>query len=254
MKIKFLGIGGGLSFISSGNTNMLFEEDGKFMAFDLGRTAPDILVEQLGFDLGDLDALYITHEHSDHVGGVELLAFYRYFYPNKTGKTVRPKLFISSNLIQPLWDNTLKGGLDCHHGKIMSLTDYFECFPIRKSKSFEWQGIKFTPVQTTHVNAGMYIKHSYGLLIENPKTGKTTFITGDSCFSPDTLNFFYEKADYIFQDCENSPKRSRVHAHLLDLETLAPEIKRKMYLCHHTTPVEAPSFAGFVEKFQEFEV
>ncbi len=254
MKITFLGIGGGLSTISSGNSCMLFEEEGKFMAFDFGRTVPDVLVEELKFDLGDLDALWITHQHGDHVGGMEHLAFYRYFIPNKTGKTVRPKLFISSELIQPLWDHTLKGGLDCHHGRIMSLTDYFECFPIKKNKSFTWQGIQFTPFQTVHVNAGMYIKYSYGLSIKNPKSGQTTVITGDTCFCPDTLHHLFEEADNIFQDCETSEARSRVHSNILDLFTYPEHIKSKTVLYHHGKEVPAPGFRGYAKKFQTFEV
>ncbi len=255
MNIKFLGIGGGLSTISKGNSCMLFEANGKYMAFDFGRTTPDTLIEELNFDLGDLDALYITHDHSDHVGGVEFLAFYRYFIPTKSGKTVRPKLFISSDLIQPLWDRTLKGGLDCHHGRLMNLTDYFECCPVKKNKSFIWQGIHFTPFQTVHVNAGMSIKYSYGLMIYNPDTGKTAMITGDTCFCPDSLNYYYQQASIIFQDAEITEFKSRVHANIADLKTLPPEIKSKMWLYHHTTEIPGcEDFAGFVKKFQEFTI
>ena len=225
------------------------------MAFDFGSTAPYILKEEMGFDLGDLDALYLTHEHSDHIGGVEHLAFYRYFIPTKLGKTIRPKLYTHSNLIQNLWDYSLKGGLDGHHGRTMNLTDYFECFPIRKNKNFTWQGVEFTPFQTVHVNAGMNIKHSYGLSIYNPKTGITTMITGDTCFCPDPLNHLYEKSNIILHDCETSEHRSRVHANIADLKTLSPEVKKKMYLYHHSQVLpDCGDFAGFVKKFQEFQV
>lgn len=254
MKIKAIGRGGAFAPLSIGNSNFLFEENGKFMMFDYGSTAPYILRDEMGFDFGDIDAVYATHAHADHVGGFENLAFYRYFVPTRKGITERPKLFIASSLIESLWNHTLKGGLDGHHGRVMSLTDYFECFPIQKNKSFIWEGIKFTPFQTMHINCGFSIKNSYGLFIENPKTGKTGMITGDTVFNKDGLDFLFQKSDIIFHDCETSVGRSRVHANIEDLRNLEENVRAKMWLYHYGEKVEIPGFAGFVEKFQEFEI
>lgn len=35
------------------------------MVFDFGTTAPYILRDELGFDLGDIDAVYLTHAHAE---------------------------------------------------------------------------------------------------------------------------------------------------------------------------------------------
>lgn len=254
MKITAIGISGAFAPISLGNSNFLFEEDGKFMLFDCGTTAVYILRDEWGFDIGNIDAVYITHSHADHAN-LEHLAFYRFFVPNSTGKPVRPKLFIASSLIQPLWEHTLKGGLDGHHGRSLNLTDYFECSPIQKNKSFIWQGIKMTPFRVTHVNTGYELKPSYGLFIENPKTGKSLMITGDTCFNPDGLSYLYERADVIFHDCEVSEIRSKVHANWEDLKTLPPEIRKKTWCYHYSkVPEDIKDFAGFIKKGQEFEI
>jgi ribonuclease BN (tRNA processing enzyme) len=254
MKITAIGRGSAFAPISIGNSNFLFEENGKFMVFDFGTTAPYILRDEMGFDLGDIDAVYLTHAHGDHIGGIEFLSFYRYFIPNKTGQTVRPKLFVYSDFIQPLWCQSLKGGLDGHHGKTMGLTDYYECNPIKKNKHFIWQGIQFQPFETLHINCGFMQKDSYGLFISNPKTGKRGMITGDTVFNPYGLNYLYATSDIIFHDCETYETRSNVHANIADLKTLDPIIKSKMWLYHYGEKVDAPGFAGFVEKGQVFEI
>lgn len=254
MKIKAIGRGGAFAPLSIGNSNFLFEEDGKLMVFDFGSTAPYILRDELGINLCDIDAVYLSHEHADHIGGVEHLAFYRYFVPTSSGLPERPKLYVASCFIQTLWNHSLKGGLDGHHGKVMSLTDYFECIPIQGNKHFFWQGVKFTPFQTLHINCGFTIKNSYGLFIENPKTRKKGMITGDTVFNRDGLSFLFKESDIIFHDCETYARRSCVHANIEDLKTLEPEVKEKMWLYHYSDKVDAPGFAGFVEKFQEFEL
>ncbi len=254
MRLKIVGRGGAFAPISIGNSNFLLEEDGKFFLVDCGTTAIYILRDEWGFDLGDLDGLYLSHGHGDHVANVEQLAFWRYFIPNHTGKTVRPKLYASSTLMPSLWNETLKGGLESLHGRVASLTDYFECFPIQKNKSFVWQGIKFTPFATLHVQSGFSIKNSYGLYIENPKNGKRTTITGDTTFNPSGLNYFYENSDLVFHDCETTVERSFVHPNIVELRTLSPEIKAKLALYHYSKETDDKDFLCFCQKGQEFEI
>lgn len=134
-------------------------------------------------------------------------------------------------------------------------------FPIRKGKSFTWEGYKFTPIQTIHIVSGYLHKFSYGLLIESPNDF-TTFITGDTQYAPSSLATPYEKANLIFHDCDttNYPEKNSihaVHAHYMDLRTLPTNLKNKMWLYHYNKPVDAfaeDGFAGFVQKNQEFPI
>lgn len=253
MKLTFIGSGSAFSPMSAGNSNLLLEENGQKLCIDFGITAPYILRDEMGVDLSDVSGAFLTHNHFDHDGGLGFLAFYRYFVPNKEGKTVRPKLYIPSTLIGPLWDNCLKAGLDGIHGKQMHLQDYFEVISLPKNKSFCWEGIKFTPFQTVHVNMGNAIKPSYGLLIDNPKTGVKTLFSGDTNFSADSMSYLYEQCSVIYHDVECGP-RSKIHAHIDDLRTLDPEIKKKMWLYHTTARPNCEGFLGFVEKGRSFTV
>jgi ribonuclease BN (tRNA processing enzyme) len=258
MKLTFIGRGGAFAPISIGNSNMILESDsGKKMLIDFGITAPFIFRDEMGGNFQDVDAVYVTHSHADHVGGLEFLAFHRFFLPKKDGCVmIRPKLFAVRDLMKELWDHTLKGGLESLQGKIMNMTDYFDCYPISTNKVFSWEGHYFTPIQTVHVRSGYIIKHSYGLGVSRERNGTyDAYITSDTQFDRG-LTEYYNRAKIIFQDCETGNHRSIVHAHYDDLKTLHPDIKEKMWLYHYGNidpNWESDGFAGFVEKGQEFE-
>lgn len=267
MKLKFLGVGGAFAPISKGNSNMMFISDsGSKLLLDFGLTAPYILRDELKEDFKNIDGIYISHLHADHVGGLEFFAFSRYFMPklDENGKAIRPKLFCVPELMTELWENTLKGGLESIEGKVMNLTDYFDCIPVAVNSSFIWENYRFAPVQTIHVMSGYKFKNSYGLMINNveEESGsfldvKRTFITTDTQFCPYQLVKFYCDASLIFHDCETLPFKSHVHAHYDDLNTLTKFVKEKMWLYHYGEEKEnykTDEFAGFVKKFQEFDI
>ncbi len=267
MKLTFIGRGGAFAPISIGNSNMILTSDsGKMMLIDFGTTAPYIMRDEMNIDFKDVDSVYITHQHADHVGGLELFAFSRYFMPKMENNIfIKPKLYCIKSLMRELWDNTLKGGLESLQGKIMTLTDYFECKPIMENKSFDWEGYRFFPIQTVHVRSGYIIKNSYGLTInkihqENGKShivrSEAVYITSDTQFDVGLMEF-YKNSRLIFHDCETTPFKSNVHPNYADLKTLPEDVKNKMWLYHYGQHVETfkqDGFAGFVEKGQIFEL
>lgn len=257
--------------MSKGNSTMMLTSDsGKRLMVDFGTTTPYVYRDEMGLDFKDIDGIYITHQHGDHIGGLELFSFSRYFMPKiENGVSVKPKLFVVKTLMKDLWEHSLRGGLESLQGKIMNLTDYFECHPIPENKSFVWEGYVFVPVQTVHVRSGYIIKHSYGLGIRKApeNNGNKTqrimmneadydvYITADTQFDTGLLEF-YKKSKMIFHDCETLPFRSHVHPNYMDLNTLPTEIKNKMWLYHYGEKIPSykeDGFAGFVEKGQEFE-
>ena len=252
MIIKFLGSGSAFT-MSNFQTNMMLVKGQKKLLIDAGTDLRFSLFEA-GMSYKDVDDVYISHLHADHAGGLEYLAFCRYFDPSCN----KPNLWVSKVLSESLWQNTLSGGLGSVQNKIMKLSDYFEVKEIELNNSFIWNEVVITPIQVVHIMDGFSIRPSFGLriILEN---GRNVFVTTDTQFNPNQIQDFYIAANLIFQDCETYPFKSGVHAHYTELLTLHPDIKKKMWLCHYQDVENLPNakkdgFKGFVTKGQEIKL
>jgi len=250
MEITFLGSGSAFC-LDNYQSNMMIEKNGKRLLIDCGGDIRWSLKEK-GLTCNDIDAIYYSHEHNDHNGGTEYMAFSTYFNPNKNPI----KVFGEGDMLDHMWDHSLSGGLNSIQGKKVGLDDYFDVHRIKKNDPFTWEGIEFQMVQVIHVVAEFSIVHSYGLMFTGDK-GKRIFITSDTQFS-NHLSTFYDQADIIFHDCETAPFKSGVHAHYTELVTLPKETKKKMHLYHYQDGEKADckkdGFVEWVKKGQEYEV
>jgi ribonuclease BN (tRNA processing enzyme) len=255
-QLTFLGVGSAFT-LKNWQSNMLVESQGKRLLIDCGGDCRYALAAR-GLTARDIDAVYISHCHADHVGGLEWLGFYRYFSPGP-----KPDLYINERLADTLWENSLKGGMASHQGVLLTLDRFFEnVHRIPKNGSFTFGDSKYQPIQTIHYMDGYEIVPSYELLIDPDGPGEECFLTTDSQFCPNLLMDFYKRSRLIFHDCETydltGKIKSGVHAHYMELKTLPAEIRAKMWLYHYADgelPDEkADGFAGFVQKGQSFRL
>lgn len=232
---------------------MLLESDtGKHLLIDCGTDARLSLWEYGQLTHQDINDVFISHLHADHVGGLEWLGFSSYFNPVHH----RIKLHLSNTLEESLWTHVLSGGLSSLEGETANLHTYFDVDSIDTNGSFVWENIRFQLIQTIHVMTAFTITPSFGLFFS--VNNKNVYITTDTQFAPHQIIDFYQKATIIFQDCETAELRSGIHAHFEELCTLPSSIKQKMWLYHYQPgelpDAEAQGFAGFVKKGQVFSL
>jgi ribonuclease BN (tRNA processing enzyme) len=285
MIIRAIGTGNAFSTVNF-NTQFLLEEGKGKMLVDCGWTTP-LALKHAGVALKDINYFYVSHAHSDHIGGLEYVAFMRYDWvtrPQTAGdfKTCRPPVLIGNQkLIDDLWDHSLRGGLESMEGFEADLQTFFDVEYIYPNKSFEFEGWKCELVQQVHIVTGNVFSHTYGLMMSKPEHKTVYFTTDSQHCSPKQMTTFYKKADIIFQDCECLPLQfmSGVHANYLQLsgapeansEKLTDDVKKKMYLVHYQDFVSqnldglgnpcdwdlkaaTDGFAGFVKLGNMFEV
>lgn len=254
MKLIFAGSG---SAFTVGNDNfqsniLLENSNGERLLIDCGTDIRWSLYD-LGLTYKEINAVFISHLHTDHTGGLEWLAFSTYFDAELAKK---PVLFLAQDFKNSLWEHVLCGGLNSIEGVQANLSTFFTLKSIKENNAFTWSGIRFHLIKTLHVKSKRKINPSFGLFF---KVGRTkVFITGDTQFTPERLKEPYAQADLIFQDCETRPNPSGVHANFQNLTALDPEIKQKMWL-YHINDGKLPNckkegFLGYVKKGQVFRL
>lgn len=253
MRITFLGSGSAFC-LDNYQSNMLIEDGNLKLLFDCGSDIRFALKEQ-GLNALNIDGVYISHLHADHVGGLEYIAFMNYFV--KTIKTgFRPALIGNHQLIRDVWKKTLCGGLQSIQMVDAKLDTFFDVKSVQTNGTFIFGQTEYKLVQTVHVVADRTLVKSFGLIFRTPG-GKKIFITSDTQFSPSQLKDFIVQADMVFHDCETSPYASGVHAHYDDMKSLPDELKAKIWLYHvsdgELPDAEADGFQGIVKKGSVFD-
>ena len=228
-KLKITVLGSGSAFtLNNFQTSFLLElPSGYNLLIDCGGDIRFALRE-LGKSHHDIDGIYLSHLHADHVGGMEWAAFLTYFDPSYGKKA---DLFIHAELRQSLWD-TLRGGLKTIPKTPVILETFFNVHELMDNRSFSVSGKKKDPqfelIRTKHVFNNQVKIPSFGIVCKKPNVLFTT----DSQFDPDGLRGRFDEAKLIFHDCETYPNKSGVHAHFDDLSILPEVIKEKMVLVH----------------------
>ncbi len=259
LELFFLGTGSAFAKTLY-QTNFLIIKGDTHILVDFGITGPAALRNIAGLEITDIDVILPTHSHSDHVGGIEGLALMNRYVGRRFMDKPLIKMIITEEYQKLLWEETLKGGLaynevsDSSSG-YLSCTDFFEIVrPKLKENSsrqiFEinYKGIQLELFRTFHIPEGAISWatsiSSFGLFIDN-----RIFYSGDTQFDQDLIDLYARKSEIMFQDVQFFT--GGVHVSIEELQTLSPEIRKKMRLVHYNdawTETDISEFGGWCQQ------
>jgi ribonuclease BN (tRNA processing enzyme) len=162
-QIFVVGSACGIPIPGRGHSSFLLTAGGLDILIDAGEPCSRTLTET-SFDLNSFEAIFVTHGHSDHTGGLPMLIQAAWL----SGRKKRLSIFLPGELLEPLrqWLNASYLGPDIVPFEILFV-------PWESQTSFDLPGLKVYPAPTTHLVTLNYKSipdrfKAYSLRVEHP--------------------------------------------------------------------------------------
>jgi ribonuclease BN (tRNA processing enzyme) len=214
MKMTFFGAGDMFSF-NQGHNSVLLEFDDTNLIIDFPESNFNSLFK-MGKKITDIENIFITHLHEDHINGLQLLGNYFRVYSKR-----KPVLIFASELYDELWQ-TLRTGMEPTTAGKKSLEDYFDIKMV--DQNFELGNKTFQIIKTKHVPD----MSTHGILVE-----PYFYFSGDTSFDNHFLVTHQEKVAYIFHECHLQNETLKSHTSLEELLSLPESLRNKIVLMHY---------------------
>jgi ribonuclease BN (tRNA processing enzyme) len=258
LRLFFIGTGSAFSKILN-QTNVLILKNNDHLLVDCGTKTPQALYD-IGCPLTNIQNFFITHNHADHIGGVEEVCLTNRYVSKK-----KPAIYVPEYFGNLLWDYSLRGGAaynERRSGKILTFADFWDArYPVRlESYPREtWEinvgAINLKMFRTKHIPDSSFSWRdsfpSFGLVIDN-----RILFSGDTRYDPSMIRDYGadKKIEAIFHDCQLF--KGGVHASLEELSRLPEGIRAKIFLMHYqdsweksVDAVKEAGFAGFTRQY-----
>ena len=226
LDVTLLGTGDPVPRVDRFGPSILVEAGPYRLLFDAGRGASQRLT-QLDISLGDIDAVFITHFHSDHLSGLPDV-WLTGWLPPPFGRRDEPLRVIGPEGLAGILD-----GLRQAFDPDIQIRLVDEQLPLQgiefdvseysaDGTVFDQEGVTVTAFAVDH---GQYIKPSYGYRVDY--AGRSVVMSGDTRFD-ENLIAAARGADVVIHEVAAARE-----------EMLAFDERIQLILDHHTTPEEA---------------
>ena len=209
MKLRFLGYGNSNSERFGESSAVLEINQHTRLMIDCGHTALKAYQQQyaeLPF------AIYITHTHFDHIGGLEALFYQAVFQDNLV------KLFVPAPRVEALSRRISEDLIALAEGG-KNFWDAFQLIPVHQA--FWYQGLSFKVFPSRH--------HAPDFCFGICLPGYFAY-TGDTKPIPETLNTVAPNRELIFHDLSVHPQPS--HTYLEELAQYSEQQLQRMWFYH----------------------
>jgi ribonuclease Z len=184
--VTLLGTGTPIPLPDRFGPSTLVEAGGRRMLFDAGRGVP-IRLNQLKTRLGDVDAVFLTHYHSDHINGLPDVWMTSYI-PVAFGERAKPMRLwgptgaarLASNLMITFSDDIRIRMADEHVPNDAARIEAHEFYT--DGVVFDEGGVKVTAFEVNH---GDLIKPAYGYRVDY--AGRSVLISGDTKYNENVI-------------------------------------------------------------------
>ena len=225
IKVTLLGTGAPVPSMERFGPGILVEAGGQKLLFDCGRGAGQRLW-QLEIPLGQVDALFLTHLHSDHIVGIPDV-WLTGWIPAVYGRRASPFHVVGPDGTKDMMENLVKAfSWDINtRNKEMNKVDsgvFVKAKDIKEGFTWERNGIKVTPFTVRHAE---FIDSALGYRIDY--AGHSVILSGDTRYSENLIRYA-KGSDVVIHEVAASNEHSMQTSPLIN-----------QILGFHTSPEEA---------------
>lgn len=214
LTIRFLGVGNASALSLGASSCVLCIDEQPSLLVDCG---PDTLQRFQSFHPGELPpAVFVTHAHLDHIGGLEALFYRAYLDPRQRA---RVRLYVPVSLVSTLHQRLAGSTMQLAEGGA-NFWDAFQLVPV--GEQFWHDGLLLRAFPVRHHG----YMNAFGLTLPG-----AFLYTGDTKPIPELIHAFASHGETVFHDCGLVENPS--HTSLAEVLSVYDAQQRERTVCYH---------------------